>query len=363
VDEIAGVQRPHRVVLVAHSHVVGGIERHVVELAAGLRERGHEVFFAGPLDGWLGGAMRAAGHCCLHLPMRGMYDAWSAWRLSRFCVREDITIVHGQAQRGARYAAWAAGRAGLACVATAHSTNAWKWFGAGGEIIAVSCAVRESLLAHGLPASGVHVVRSGVRDLGIRARLRPDADGPLTFVMLSRLERVKGHDLVLEALREVGDRLSCRFLVFGPDDSGWARRLRELAVSLGVVDRVEFRGATDDPGSALALADIVLAPSRREALSLTLIETASVERAAIAADIGGIPEVVVDGETGLLFPAENVHALAQAILRLGGDAELRQRLARAARERFERVFTLDAMLDGTLGVYALASRPDEPMIR
>jgi len=354
VDEIAGVQRPHRVVLVAHSHVVGGIERHVVDLAAGLRERGHEVFFAGPFDGWLGENMRAAGHRCLHLPMRGMYDAWSALRLWRFCAREKISIVHGQAQRGAHYAAWAARRAGLPCVATAHSTNAWKWFGAGGTIIAVSRAVRESLLAHGLPAAGVHVVHSGVRDLGVRARCA-DAGGALTLVMLSRLERVKGHDLVLEALREVGDRLSCRLLVFGPDDSDWARRLRELAVSLGVVDRVEFRGATDDPGSALALADIVLAPSRREALSLTLIEAASVKRAAIAADIGGIPEVVVDGETGLLFPAGDAHALAQAILRLGGDAGARQRLARAARERFEQAFTLDAMLDGTLRVYALVS--------
>ncbi len=354
--EDAQGQRLQRVVLVAHSHVVGGIERHVVELARALRDRGHRVSFAGPLDGWLGERMVADGHRCLHLAMHGMYDPWSAWRLARFCVRERASIVHGQAQRGARYAAWAARRAGVACVATAHSTNAWKWFDASANVIAVSQAVRASLLARGSPAANVHVVHSGVRDLGARPPAPGGRDGALTLVMLSRLERVKGHDLALEALREVVDRLPCRLLVFGPADSEWARRLRELAASLGVDDRVEFRGATDDPGAALALADIVLAPSRREALSLTLIEAASVARAAIAADVGGIPEVVADGQTGLLFPAENSHALAQAILRLGGDEALRARLARAARERFQKSFTLDAMLDGTLRVYASASR-------
>mgnify|MGYP001029213308 FL=1 len=353
--EDADGRRRQRVVLVAHSHVVGGIERHVVELAGGLRERGHQVMFAGPLDGWLGESMVAAGHRCLHLPMHGMYDPWSAWRLARFCASERASIVHGHAQRGARYAAWAARRAGVACVATAHSTNAGKWFDASANVIAVSAAVRASLLARGLPPAKVHVVHSGVRDLGARAPAVGRPGGAIALVMLSRLERVKGHDLALQALREVGDRLPCRLLVFGPGDSDWARRLRELADSLGVADRVEFRGATDDPGSALALADIVLAPSRREALSLTLIEAASVQRAAIAADVGGIPEVVADGETGLLFPAGDAHALAQAILRLGGDEALRARLARAARERFEHAFTLDAMLEGTLRVYAIAA--------
>ncbi|MDT3679056.1 MAG: glycosyltransferase family 4 protein [Burkholderiaceae bacterium] len=355
-EEDAGAQRPYRVVLVAHSHVVGGIERHVVELARALRERGHWVAFAGPLDGWLGESMRAAGHRCLHLPMHGMYDPWSAWRLARFCARERASIVHGQAQRGARYAAWATRRAGLACVATAHSTNAWKWFDASAHIIAVSDAVRASLLARGLPAASVHVVRSGVRDLGARHAAPARSDGALSLVMLSRLEPVKGHDVALQALHEIGDRLACRLLVFGPDDSQWARRVRELAASLRVADRVEFRGATDDPGAALALADIVLAPSRREALSLTLVEAAAVGRAAIAADVGGIPEVVDDGRTGLLFPAGDAHALARAILRLGADAALRERLARAARERFEQSFTLDAMLDGTLRIYAIAER-------
>lgn len=353
-----GTPLRRHIVLVAHSHVVGGIERLTLEWARGLRGRGFEVTFAGPRDGWLGEHMRDAGHRCLHLPMHGMYDFWSAWKLARYCRREKVWLVHGLAQRGGRYAAWAARRAGIAFIVSAHSTNAWRWFEPGATILTVASAVREMLLTHGFPPERLHVVYTGLQDPGQRPLpVDPLERGePLTLVMLSRIEPVKGHDLALEALREIDDQLACRLVIFGPDDTAWASELRARATSLGVAGRVEFRGATECVGEALGLADVVLAPSRREALSLTLIETAAVGRPAIVSDVGGNGEVVLDGRTGLLFPAGDAQSLAEAILRVGRDAGLRFRMAKAARERFEENFTMDAMLDGTLRVYESASR-------
>lgn len=365
-------QHARRIVLVAHSHVVGGIERHVVTLAEALSGMGHHVAFAGPLDGWLGNRMRDAGCACLHLPMHGMYDLWSAWRLARFCRSERAELLHGHAQRGARYASWAARRLGLPAVATAHSTQAWKWFDPDTTLIAVSRAVRDALIAAGIRAERIHVVHSGVADIGATplpgACAPPEAGStgparrPLVLGMLSRLERVKGHDIALEALAALRSRMPVRLAIVGPEDTDWARQVRAMAASLGLDDLVDFQGLRNDLSAAFSQFDVVLAPSRREALSLTLIEAAAAARPSIAADIGGIPEVVVHEQTGLLVPPEDPDALARAILRLGADPELRARLARGARERFEKYFTIDAMLQGTLRVYtdALARQAGRP---
>lgn len=157
---------PRRVVMVAHSHHLGGMERHVVTLADALAAQGHAVAFAGPLDGWLGEHMRAAGHECLHAPMRGMYDPGSAWRIARFARRWRADLLHGHSQRGGRYAAWAGRWSGLPSVATAHSTGAWRWFAPGQRVIAVSAAVAAFLVEQGLPREQVQVVYSGMPDFG-----------------------------------------------------------------------------------------------------------------------------------------------------------------------------------------------------
>ena len=102
------VEKPLRIVMVAHSHILGGIEKHVAVLAEALGRLGHAVAYAGPSDGWLGAQMRALGCECVDVPMHGMYDPISAWKLRRFARRWQADIIHGHAQRGTRYARWAA---------------------------------------------------------------------------------------------------------------------------------------------------------------------------------------------------------------------------------------------------------------
>ncbi len=254
-------QHARRIVLVAHSHVVGGIERHVVTLAEALSGMGHHVAFAGPLDGWLGNRMRDAGCACLHLPMHGMYDLWSAWRLVRFCRSERAELLHGHAQRGARYASWAARRLGLPAVATAHSTQAWKWFDPDTTLIAVSRAVRDALIAAGIRAERIHVVHSGVADIGATplpgACAPPEAGStgparrPLVLGMLSRLERVKGHDIALEALAALRSRMPVRLAIVGPEDTDWARQVRAMAASLAARALAATREAAHPLGRAI----------------------------------------------------------------------------------------------------------------
>jgi glycosyltransferase involved in cell wall biosynthesis len=348
--------------MVAHSHLLGGIERHVVALSACLAEAGHTVAYAGPMDSWMGPQMQAAGHDCLHIPMHGMYDPWSAWRLARWASRWQASVLHGHAQRGARYADWASRWSGVPAVVTAHSTNAFGWFRPHMRILAVSGAVRDALLQArpDLPAAQVPVVYSGVPDPGLPEppRRQPiSALAPLRLGLIGRLEAVKGLDIALHALAELGRTggaatlVTLRLEVIGPDDTAWATQMRALVSQLGLEAQVHFWGARSDVPQRLAELDVLLAPSRREALPLALIEAAAAGRAVLAARVGGVPEIVANGHSGLLLLPDDPAALAQAIQHLLDQPELLSTWGQAARRCYEQQFTLDQMRCRVLAQY------------
>ncbi|MCR5865092.1 glycosyltransferase [Aquincola sp. J276] len=349
----ASGQAPRRVVMVAHSHILGGMERRVVSTSAALAERGHQVAFAGPLDGWMGERMRADGHTCLHVPMHGMYDPLSAWKLARFARRWRADVLHGQAQRGGRYADWASRWSGVAAVASANSMISWRWFRPEMKLLAVSNAVRDHLVQHGLPAAQVSVVYSAVPDIGMQpARLAgPTPEQPLQLLMNSRLVDVKAHDVALDALALLPATLPVHLAITGATDTPWAAQIRAQAERLGLAGRVSFLGQRQDIPELLAACDVVLAPSRHEALSLTLMETCAAGRPAIATAVGGNAEIIAEGASGLLVPSENAQALADAIVRLGSDSALRVAMGRAARDIYERRFTADIMVRNTVAAY------------
>lgn len=297
--------------------------------------------------------MRIAGYECLHLPMHGMYDPFSAWKLRRFAWKWRANLLHGHAQRGARYALWASSRR-CPALCSAHSTNAWKWFRHNHQIISVSAAVRDSLIDQGFDRERIHLVYPGVRDLGLAAPRSIDplsAARPLTLGMLARLEKVKGHDIALEAVRLLKNRISLRLIFVGADTTDWARQMKERTITLGLEDCVEFHGETSDIKHVLDQMDLMLAPSRREALSLSLIETAAAGRASIGARVGGIPEVIKHNQTGLLVAGEDPADLSSAIAQLAEDGALRLRMGQAARRHYEQYFTQDAMARDTEACY------------
>lgn len=345
--------KARRIVMVCHGRNLGGIERHVLALSAALTAVGHHVAYAGPRAGWLGKAMQAAGHDSIHLPMRGMYDPWSAWKLRQFARAWRADILHGHAQRGTRYALWAGGGR-LPIIATAHSTNACSRFRQDHPIIAVSGSVQDFLVAGGFAPEQVHLIYLGVRDLGLAApawKGPVSVEHPLRVGMLARLEPVKGHDLALEAIRLLHGRLSVRLIIVGPDTTDWAQQMKKRTRDLGLQDYVEFKGEISDIQHVFDRIDVMLAPSRREALSLSLIEAAAAGRPSIGTRIGGIPEVIEDGRSGLLVPPENPAALAEAILQLGCDDSLRLQMGLAARAIYEQRFTQAAMVRGTEDSY------------
>ena len=171
-----------------------------------------------------------------------------------------------------------------------------------------------------------------------RLGLEPDA---FVVVGLGRLIRVKGFDLLVRALPRVSAQIaSTRALLVGdgPERPG----LAALAASLGVAGRLRMTGDTADAPAHLVAADVVVVPSRNEGMGRVIVEAMALGLPVVAAAVGGIPAVVTDDECGRLIEPDDVEALAAALVELGHDPGLREKLGETARERAEAFSTAAA---------------------
>ena len=188
--------------------------------------------------------------------------------------------------------------------------------------------------ARALGASDVVVIPSGV---DLPAQVEPPAEPP-QILYAGRLSPEKG---VLE-LVEAANGLPLVVAGDGP--------LRDqVPQALGFVPHEEL-------GALYARAAVVACPSRREGFGVVCAEAMAHRRPVVASAVGGLRDLVVDGETGILVPSRDVPALRAALERLLGDAELRETMGAAARERIRSRFAWDAVTAATLEVYEDALR-------
>jgi len=225
--------------------------------------------------------------------------------------------------------------------------------------ICVSGAVRRLALECELTApSALRTVYNGAPacdpDLPTMPELeRFSREGPLAGC-LTVLRPGKGVETFLAAAPIVLDGLpSARLAVIG---NGPLRgQLEEMARSLGLDDRLRFFGYTPPSARQLRSLDVFVLPSPWEAFPIASLEALACGVPQVATDVGGIPEAVSDGTTGLLCTPEDPESLARQIIRLLSEPELRKRMSRASRERHHDLFTLERMLDQTAVVFDRAA--------
>lgn len=185
----------------------------------------------------------------------------------------------------------------------------------------------------------------------------PIPPAPLPFcqprlVCLGRLVPQKGFDLALLAFRTVVEHFPQSLLIIA-GDGPMREALEEQACELGLTGRVEFTGWIDPEQvpAFINTATLVLMPSRREGLPLVSIQAAQMARPLIATTAGGLPEIVVDGETGIVIAQEDSDALAQAITFLLEHPDRARQMGQAARERAESFFCWTRHLDNFEALY------------
>jgi glycosyltransferase involved in cell wall biosynthesis len=182
-------------------------------------------------------------------------------------------------------------------------------------------------------------------------------EGPLRIGFVKWLEPKYGAQDLVEALGLLADlQIEATLVGDGPLRESLETRVREL----GLAERVHFLGRRphSEIPDLLRGFDLLAMPSRQEAWGVAAAEASATAMPVVATRVGGIPEVVVDGKTGLLVPPQDPPALAAAIRRLAGDRELRHRLGHAGRERVESLFAWQRCVDLMVGVYRdAADRP------
>jgi glycosyltransferase involved in cell wall biosynthesis len=205
------------------------------------------------------------------------------------------------------------------------------------SIAAVSGYVRERNQARfGLPPDRLVVISNGVSLERFRPVVLPGKHERLRVLAVANLIRHKGIDVLLRALARMQRRdVELEIAGDGPE----AAALKELASALGLTERVRFLGLRSDVQDLLARTDIFVHPATwAEAFGFTITEAMAAGVPVIATRTGGIPEIVVDAESGLLVPPGAVDELAAALDRLANDESLRDRLGQAARRRTEERF-------------------------
>lgn len=244
------------------------------------------------------------------------------------------------------------------------------------RLIAVSRSIVAKIEREGRTGAPVELIYNGV-DLSRYDRTEacctlPEEYGlptgtPLVGIV-ARLEPEKGHATLLEAWPDVLARVpEARLLVVG--EGSLRDTLEARAEALGLLGdpcegdrcvgtrhgrpgaKVVFTGRRDDVPAVTAALDVAVLPSYREALGLAILEAMALGRPVVATNVGGIPEMVVDGVTGLLVPPHDPAALAVAITRLLTDHPLADTLARAGHDLVHDRFCIDLMVDAIEEIY------------
>jgi glycosyltransferase involved in cell wall biosynthesis len=175
------------------------------------------------------------------------------------------------------------------------------------------------------------------------------ADGPVVLEV-ARLAEVKGQRHLIAALA----RLDASGILVGEDierGGSYEEVLRREAERLDVADRVVFAGYRSDVPAVLAGCDVFCLPSTAEGMPLSVLEAMAQGKPVVATAVGGTPELVVDGVTGLLVPPGDAEALAEALGRVLSDPELAKRMGAAGRQRVERDFAADVSTARILALY------------
>ena len=345
-----------------------GGQNQVLLTVLGLRMRGHRAVLVADPDGEL--YRRASeGTDLFPLTPKMEMDLHAAWRLSRLLKSLQPDIVHAHDAHAVAIASLArslAGRATAVPVVASrrvdfhvrhNAFSRWKYHQVD-HFLCASCAIRDMLVGDGVPAERTTVVYEGIDLARVESALPLDLHrefwqpvGAPLVGNVAALAPHKGQRYLIDAaalvVRKVPD---ARFLIVGAGEleETLARQIHRLHLDKHVM----LTGFRTDVLSILKGLDLFVMSSVTEGLGTSVLDAMAAGRAVVATRAGGIPESVVDDDTGLLVPVRDAAGLARAIVDLLQDAPRRRAFGKAGQRRAQEVFSAERMVDETAAVYA-----------
>jgi glycosyltransferase involved in cell wall biosynthesis len=353
----------------------GGQEIRILAEACGMVARGHDVWLAAPLDSPIAKSAAARGLRLVPVRFRRPWGVRDVPILRRTIRRLAVEVVNTHSS----WDAWIAGMAARLAGATvglvrtrhvstpiAHSpASRFLYTRLADRVVTTGEVIRQAMIRrNGFPAARIVSVATGLdlaafrprRDpLAVRASLGIPADAPVVGTV-STLRSWKGHRYLLEAIASLRSERDVRGLLVG--DGPYAATIRSRIRELGLEAAVTMTGQREDVADLLMAMDVFAFPSTaNEGVPQAVLQAMALRRPVVATRVGGIPEAVRDGETGLAVPAGDAAALARGLGRVLADPPVAAAWTLAAENLVRSEYTLEVMLDKMEQVYRAALDP------
>jgi glycosyltransferase involved in cell wall biosynthesis len=377
---VTGVSSYH--VLQVLRPMQGGMRRHVLDLIAGLLDEGHQVTIAGPKNLSLTRDL-SAQVLALEIELVDGLNPLADWKAVRQLLtvlrrdRYDLVHLHGAKAGYIGRMALKLANPRPPVIYTVHN----QVLPQGGMIKRVMNVLERRLAAdtdrvitvsnnlqqevcrtHGIDAARAVTIHNGVdappplSRRYARTVLGCEFEGAFVIGAIGRMVPEKGFDTLIDAFTQLlGRGVEAELVLIG--DGPYLSDYQKQAGKIGL-SSIRFVGEVPNAARLLPGFDLLAQPSHAEGLGLVPIEAMIAGCPVVASEVGGLPEVVVHGETGLLVPPRDAAALADALQALIQNSDLRERLARTAKQRAEALFSREGMIEATLREYkaVLASR-------
>lgn len=342
----------------------GGQENRTVNELVSMRQRGHTLAVVGRPGARILERASELGFETFVVDMRGAIDFPAIARLRSVIKRFRADIVNTHSGRDTQLAGMAAR---TLCkrpriVRTRHLalpiTSRFTYSALPDHVVTVSKYVENYLVEAGVPRQGITTIPTGVDfsrydRAGVQGNLRQELGLPADSLLVGTvaiLRAKKGHAEILDAVPAVLQRFPHAHFVFA-GDGPQTENLKARIAAEGLGERVHLLGLRRDVTNVLASLDVFVLPTHQEALGTAFIEAGAMGLPAVASRVDGVPEVIIDGQTGLLVPAQDGKALVEPICRLLGDPIFRQGMGANAREFVQRKFSREVMAQGMERLY------------
>lgn len=363
---MSGAQRPLRVLQVISSAAQSGAERHCVDLCRHLKAEGHSVWAAVPADSWLQSELDAQEIPTLGCRFKRLGGLAAAAEVQSLIRREGIDLVHSHLSRATLQTALSTRLSGASHVATVHIRSAdvaYKLAARkGGRVIAVSEFIKKTLVTGGVDGKFVRVVYNGSDfgqdeppTKGMLPQMLGLPEDVLLLGVVGRIAKDKGQDLALEAMALLKDRFPRLHLALigRTADSELEAALKSRASLAGLTNRVHFIGSQDCLVPLVDSLDLLLVPSVMESFGLAALEAMLRGKAVVAAQVGGLPELVQHEKTGLVIMRDPM-VWADAIASLLECPERLEAMGSEGRSLARERFSVKKMITSLESVYSEA---------
>ncbi len=359
-------------VLLVTTHLnMGGIGVYTANLARYLKKNDIEVIVAssgGDLAGLL--SENNVKHIKLDLKTKAEFGikVWKAIpKLLRIVRENKIDIMHAQTRVSQALSCIVSKLSGVPYVTTCHGFFKHQRFGRrlfpcwGNKTIAISKSVEKHLTDDfNVDKKNVSMIYNGIeisrylepveKDDDLRKKLNI-SDDKIIVGTVGRLSPVKGYKYLINAFKEVADKnkdVSLLLVGEGPEKENLLNQINDLALSSNVI---MVPGSDGGIEKYFGIIDIFCLPSIEEGLGLSLMEAMASGSGCIATRVGGLKELIDDGDNGLLVPSQDYKALSAAILKLIEDKSLREKLSSNARKKALNSFSIEDSVKKTITVY------------